>query len=550
MDREDSAQPVGPAARRSFTVVGVSLGILALSLAATLWRWPADDAAASAGEGTPSRPSPPTLPQLFPKWPKPDLALVLSGEQHGYLQPCGCSHPQFGGLTRRYNFLEILKGGGWPVLALDLGDIPQKSGLQTMLKYTTSMKALDKMGYTAVTIGQYEMNLPLIDALANYALNNDSPRVLAANLRNKDKGQDYYGADKPMVESWKIAAGKVKVGIIASVGPSVTKKVTVPDVGFDAGPKVLPQMLKEIRAKKPDFLVLLYQGSLAEARACARAIPNFNVILCLSEGDEPPATPEQVGNTAIVTVGHKGRYVGVLGVYRTGKAQKPFETRYQFVSLGEEFETQAGKEKNHALMDLMENYAKEVRKQKFLAKAAKHQVQHNVQLVFPKSTYVGSEKCKRCHSFAYERWEKSPHASAYKTLEKAKNPSLRQYDSECISCHVTGWGYKGGFTDVVKTPLLRNNGCENCHGPCSEHIRAEEGKLKGVDKMKIRDVINPYRYDEDEKPEQRKKRLDLIDLSCQTCHDSENDVNWKIDKWWDRKIVHSDDTKKPAKKNN
>jgi hypothetical protein len=534
----------------------VCLSVLVLGLAVLFWRLPGDDAGASTPEDNRTRPR--TLAELFPKWPKPDLALMLSGQQHGYLQPCGCSHPQFGGLTRRYNLLQILKGGGWPVVAVDLGDIPQKSGLQTMLKYTTSMKALEKMGYTAVTIGEYEMIMPLIDALANYALNNRSSfaKVLAANLRDKDKDQTYNG----MVEPWKIAegAGNIKVGVIASVGPSVVRKVkdfakdNAP--GFDAGPKVLPQMLKEIRAKKPDFLVLLYQGSLAEARACARAIPNFNVILCLSQDPEPPGTPEQIGNTTLVTIGHKGRYVGVLGVYRTGQTQKPFETRYQIVSLGEEFETPKGKDKNHPLEDLMESYARQVKKEEYVAKAAKREIQHDFQLAFPRSTYVGSAVCKKCHGDAYEIWEKSPHAKAYQTLVEARHPSLRQYDSECIACHVTGWDpqsttrYKGGFTDAEKTKLLINNGCENCHGPCSEHVAAETGELKGVDKKKIYDLINPYRYKEDEKPKEREKRISLIDLSCQKCHDPENDVNWKIDKWWDGKIVHSGDTKKPGRK--
>src|SRR5438876_9759401 len=40
--------------------------------------------------------APPGL-RLFNGWPKPDLALVLSGQMYGYLQPCGCSRPQLGG---------------------------------------------------------------------------------------------------------------------------------------------------------------------------------------------------------------------------------------------------------------------------------------------------------------------------------------------------------------------------------------------------------------------------------------------------------------------
>jgi hypothetical protein len=541
MATEGPVQPAGPARRRPLTAGLLTLGLLALLGAWLLARVPGG----SAGEKKKGASRPRTLPELFPRWPRPDLALVLSGQQHGYLQPCGCSEPQYGGLTRRYNFLQLLKAGGWPVTALDLGDIPQRSGLQTMLKYTTSMEALKKMGYTAVALGEYEMNMPLLDALANYALNNPSPRALAANLRNKDKGQEFDG----MVHSWKVTGGKgqVKVGVVASVGPSVAKRVKDPDVAFDAGPKVLPKMLQQMRAEKPELLVLLYQGSVTEAKACAKAVPNFHVILCVAEEKEPPSVPETVGNTWIITLGHKTRYVGVVGVNRTGKANKPFDLRYQLVALGDEFNTPERKEKNHPLEELMQGYARTVKEKKFLAQAARRQVPHLVQTEFPKATYVGDATvCKKCHKSAYEIWKDSPHSHAYKTLVEAKNPSLRQYDPECIGCHVTGWGYKGGFTDEVKTKLLKDNGCENCHGPCSEHVAAEGAKKADLKlQRRLRDLINPYRYDPDETAKARKKRINQIDFSCQQCHDQENDVHWKIDKWWDGKIVHSGDPKKP-----
>src|SRR5207244_102972 len=64
-------------------------------------------------------------PQNLKDWKNPELVLVLSGEMHGYLLPCGCSEPQYGGLERRYNFIQSLKKRGWPVVAADLGDLPQ-----------------------------------------------------------------------------------------------------------------------------------------------------------------------------------------------------------------------------------------------------------------------------------------------------------------------------------------------------------------------------------------------------------------------------------------
>ena len=51
--------------------------------------------------------------------------------------------------------------------------------------------------------------------------------------------------------------------------------------------------------------------------------------------------------------------------------------------------------------------------------------------------FVGSEKCDACHEESTKVWKKTGHARAYDTLEKLDPP--RNYDPECISCHVVGW---------------------------------------------------------------------------------------------------------------
>src|SRR5207248_1922505 len=90
---------------------------------------------------------------LFRDWPEPDLVLIFSGQQHGYLDPCGCSRPQIGGLVRRYNFMQGLKERGWPIDAVDAGDIAQRKApaglpnIQGLLKYKKSMEALQRMDY-------------------------------------------------------------------------------------------------------------------------------------------------------------------------------------------------------------------------------------------------------------------------------------------------------------------------------------------------------------------------------------------------------------------
>ena len=41
----------------------------------------------------------------------------------GYLEPCGCSQGQLGGLIRRLDFVDRLKAQNWPFALIDLGSL-------------------------------------------------------------------------------------------------------------------------------------------------------------------------------------------------------------------------------------------------------------------------------------------------------------------------------------------------------------------------------------------------------------------------------------------
>jgi hypothetical protein len=77
----------------------------------------------------------------------------------------------------------------------------------------------------------------------------------------------------------------------------------------------------------------------------------------------------------------------------------------------------------------------------------------------------GTRDCKGCHPAAYASWERTRHADAYETLVKGN----RQFDLDCVSCHVTGWKLPGGPCDVASTEGRRGVQCEACHGPASLH---------------------------------------------------------------------------------
>ena len=48
----------------------------------------------------------------------------------------------------------------------------------------------------------------------------------------------------------------------------------------------------------------------------------------------------------------------------------------------------------------------------------------------------------------------------------------KQFDPECIECHVVGFGRDGGFHSEAASPQLLEVGCEACHGPGKKHIAA------------------------------------------------------------------------------
>ena len=240
--------------------------------------------------------------KLFTAWPKdakPDAVLIVSGQTYGYLQPCGCSRPQLGGLERRAQFIASLKAKGWPVAGVDLGDILPAAGVvpeQVLLKYATTVPALREMGYVAVGVGKAEFTSGLFPVLDQYAARKEQPPyTLAGNVDGLIGGKVTPRADafigpgsRPMVGLVEVAeVGAIPVGIAGVVGASVQKDVKALGakalVAFTPEKDALAAAAKELAAhpKKPRPNVLLYQGTLEEAKQVAKDWPQFPVVVCL-----------------------------------------------------------------------------------------------------------------------------------------------------------------------------------------------------------------------------------------------------------------------------
>jgi hypothetical protein len=82
------------------------------------------------------------------------------------------------------------------------------------------------------------------------------------------------------------------------------------------------------------------------------------------------------------------------------------------------------------------------------------------------SAYVGIDVCTSCHQAERKVWDRTKHAHAYQTLVDGS----KEYNLECVGCHVTGYERPGGST-VTANATLRNVQCETCHGPGEAHAK-------------------------------------------------------------------------------
>ncbi len=118
------------------------------------------------------------------------------------------------------------------------------------------------------------------------------------------------------------------------------------------------------------------------------------------------------------------------------------------------------------------------------------------------SDYVGTESCKFCHQKQYENFTKYSRMShSFVAVEKMKNKITPEELKGCYECHTTGYGKKGGFVSVDKTPHLKHTGCEVCHGPGKRHVETKKrehiiGKLttKTCEPCHTEERIKAFRF--------------------------------------------------------
>lgn len=457
-------------------------------------------------------------------WQKPAAALLLTGDVQGYMEPCGCSLKQSGGFARRLTLLtELKEQKQWPVVSLDVGGTAKKTNRQAVIKFEAMLNGMQKLDYAALGLGAPELLFGADDVIAQYVDTPDAVTFLSANV-------SFFDTPDLGRRSWKLVeVGDVKIGVTSVLGLShkaevspegVENNITVQD------PKiVLPEVIAEMQAQRPNFLLLLSHGTTDEAQKLAEAFPEFRIILTAGGPDEASGKPTVVGDTWIIETGTKGRSVGVLGYYPK-KAKQPF--RFELVELDSE-RFQGDKRMNAVMRD----YQRRLKDEK-LAMSDKERLQHPSGF-----TFVGADACGKCHQQAYDHWKTTGHFKGFESLLHGRGEDdwvPRQFDPECLSCHVTGWEpqlfkrYESGYLSEEASAHLLGQQCENCHGPGSQHTEVEQAfaaNKKAVSDEELEKFREAVRVSTE----------NLENKVCRQCHDAENSPDFNFERDWP-KVEH------------
>lgn len=450
-------------------------------------------------------------PPFFENWPKPLLTLYFTGRQHGYIEPCGCTGlaNQKGGLSRRHVFYEQLAEKGWNPVAIDIGNQVRRFGRQPEIKFQSTVAGMKKIGYEAIGFGPDDLRMSFGELLSAAIVGDDGQPApfVSANVKILD--------DQP--PSYRVieAAGK-RIGITAILGKEEQRSVASEEIKITDADEALAKVVPALRDEKCDIYILLSHASGDESKRLGAKFPLFDLVVTAGSAGEPSHLLEPIEGSKgkIVQIGTKGMYISAVGVF--DDEQTPY--RLQRAPLDGRFED------SKEMLKLMAAYQQQLEAVGLEGLAVKP-------LPHPTGRkFVGSQVCADCHDREYEIWKETPHAHATDSIvnpaERSEIP--RHHDPECLSCHVTGWNpqeyypYESGYLSLDKSKHLHQMGCENCHGPGSDHVAAENGEIGDEEKHRQDMILT----------------LDTARDTCLKCHDLDNSPAFHeqgaFEKYWER----------------
>jgi hypothetical protein len=459
----------------------------------------------------------------------PTLRLYVSSSVAGALEPCGCSPNQLGGFDRLAAYFAAQKGFAPRSLYLEAGPlffldpVPQgERATQDRWKAEAIAGALGRMGLASWAPGLNDW----CEGPGSLARLRELSRgeALAANLRAEGVG---------LAPTALREVGGVKVGLVGLSAPS---RAGVAPSGVEVGPapEALRGALGDLKARGAQVFVGLAALPRGEALRLLEQVPGLHVLLVgkpfdAGEANDKAAPPVLIGETLVVETANHLQTVGVVDLYvrdgaytfqdaagvaraseREGLLARVEELEAKLrrweqdpaVARGDVEARRADLERLRGEVRALETPAPPARGSYFRYASVpvagalgrdeavyrdmlayyRRVNEHNREAFAGRKPpppgpdgqrYLGVEACSACHPGAREVWQGTAHASAYETLSR----QYKEFNLECVSCHVTGYERPGGST-VVDNGALKGVQCEGCHGPGALHA-AEPGK-KGL----------------------------------------------------------------------
>ena len=374
---------------------------------------PAGSKSAGAGsKGSPADAAGGSDSKVLANLGNPAAVLVLTGEMDGYLEPCGCTDGQIGGLLRRYDFFERLRKQNWPVASLDLGSLTKDPAVarggfdQAKLKFDHSVKALKLLDYSALALSAEDMKLGVNEALGLF-LNNlgDKTKIVVANVPAP------AGYESMFQSSMVVPAGPVKVGVTAVIDPKALEALNDPDKGHAHREAQAAQRRPAGRPGRTGTEVRL-PGADGPGTARAGQKPGRGLSRLRHRRRDVgvPRSPQARSRDAQRRqdhVGHGGPQGEVRRCLRLLSRRVGAAALY-LATLSTRFDGPATPMKQLIEVDYRDflrsaNVVENIPRRDYVSSVSG-------------ATFVGADNCKSCHPNTYLKWLTTKHAQAFESL--------------------------------------------------------------------------------------------------------------------------------------
>ncbi|MCD6507210.1 hypothetical protein J7M22_11405 [Candidatus Poribacteria bacterium] len=274
------------------------------------------------------------------------------------------------------------------------------------------------------------------------------------------------------------------IGIMSKEFESTVKAYT-PDVEVMDVENSLSGTLNRLLPDIPLVILLAHVPSKDTVVELADKFPDIDLILFEAPGLSSISEPIKVNRTLIANAGRRSFKVLHLSLKlrRNGKGIKHYKSC--LIPLSDKVPD------SPLLFELIKGYENIFIESKQPQMRDKKRETSNLP-DYP-NTFVGSERCARCHEYEYYVWKNSQHASPFRGQNQ-------NWKTSCLECHTTGFGFSKPEWDV---------GCEACHGPGGRHSIDPKSKPYG-------------RVYVDE---------------CRKCHTDSQTLNFSYSTYW-RRINH------------